>query len=410
VTITETPGQQFVYPTPPGSKWRLFTCWRGPPPNRNNMVSELSDARARKLHFDLYGAATASCDLDGHSPQAAGIQELSQDLMFWRFNASLGQDVFFRGVIGHSEDSLDGTAHIVNVQAADYRAVLGRVVATSQSFTAAAQESIVYGLVTPSLGTSAYPANMGIQWLGVVNPDGSSSVGTTPTTRTIAYVGTEQVGAEVDKLATMQGGFDWGCEPNYPTGAAPNPSNPSAQMYLWYPSRGVSKPFIAEYGTNVTAVKRTVDSTGFSNWVQYTGTSGTAAQVASGDVMANPQLHAEGLWQETKADANVADTSQLLAEAQYDLGVASVLTPSYTLTLAPGAWKAKTDCWLGDTIRVRVTSGRLAVDINVRIVQVDITIDDAGNETIALTVARPPQTLAGVLGAQNQNLYQLNRR
>jgi hypothetical protein len=374
------------------------------------MVSELTDARARKMHFDLYGAATASLDMDGHSPQVALIQELSQDLMFWRFDPVGNYTVMFRGVIGHSEDTLDGTAHTVNVQAADYRAMLGRVVATAQSFTTTAQESIVLGLVTPSLGTSAYPANIGIGWSGVVNPDGSAFGGSTPTTRTIAYAGTEQVGPEVDKLATMAGGFDWGCEPNYPVGSPPNPSNATAGMYLWYPQRGVTRAFLAEYGVNVTAVKRTVDSTGFSNWVQYTGTTGTAAQVASGDVMANPQLHAEGLWQETKADANVADTSQLLAEAQYDLGLASVLTPSYTLTLAPGAWKAKTDCWLGDTIRVRVTSGRLSVDINVRIVQVDITLDDAGNETIALVVARPPQTLADVLGAQNQNLYQLNRR
>jgi hypothetical protein len=285
--------------------------------------------------------------------------------------------------------------------------MLNRAIVPAQSFTAALQESIVKAIVHPVPDYSP-PYNLGLYYLGFYQPDSSAPiVGNTGTTRTIAYAGTEQMAAEIDKLATMAGGFDWGCEPPGPS----DPASVAAIFYCWYPQRGVSQPFIAEYGTNVTSVKRTVDSTGFANWVQYTGTSGTAAQVASGDVVTNPQLHAEGLWQATKSDANVSDTSLLLAEAQYDLGQESILTPSYTLTLAPGAWAGKVlTCWLGDTIRVRVQSGRLSVDINVRIVQVDITIDDAGNETIALTVARPPQTLAGVLGAQTQNLYQLNRR
>jgi hypothetical protein len=397
-----------VFPVPSGQTWRIQAVWRGPPASRNQVVTELSEARSRKLHFDLYGAATASCDLDGHSAEGTAIQELSQDLAWWRFNVDVGAyEPYFRGPIGHSEDTLDGTAHTLNLQAADYRAMLGRSIVSAYSPTGIAQEIIVGNIVAPFTALGTYPQNLGVFNRGMYDPTGQNPT-TSGTNRTLVYQGTEQVAAEIDKLATMQGGFEWGCDPV--TWNAQDPAAYVATMTLYYPQRGVTKGFVAEYGANVTAVKRTVDSTGFSNWVQYTGQSGTAAQVASGDVMANPQLHAEGLWQLTKADANVSDTSQLLAEAQFDLAFDSVLTPSYTLTLVPGAWRSRADCWLGDTIRVRVTSGRLSVDINVRIVQVDITIDDAGNETVALVVARPPQTLAGVLGAQTQNLYQLNRR
>jgi hypothetical protein len=408
VTALEAPGRQ-AYTAPLGAGWRVFTLWRGPPANRNVVAGELTTARARKLHFDLYGAATASVDIEGVSPETATIAELSQDLMVWRFRTvDGGYDTLFRGVIGHSEDTLDGTTHTTNVQAADYRAMIGRSIVPAQAFTAAPEDSIVDAITSTLQQNASYPQNLGINYMGPTNPDGSAYTGAALTARTITYNGTEQVGAEIDKLATMQGGFEWGCEPYF--SPPMTPASATASLYLWYPSRGVTKPFVAEYGVNVTTVKRTLDSTGFANWVQYTGASGTAAQVASGDVVANPQLHPEGLWTETKSDSNETDTAHLLAEAQHDLGFDSNLTPTYTLALAPGAWGSKTDCWLGDTIEVRVTSGRLAVDINVRVVQIDFAIDDNGNETVSLVVARPPLTLAGVLDVQTQNLYQLNRR
>jgi hypothetical protein len=312
-------------------------------------------------------------------------------------------------VIGHLEDTLDGTSHVTNIQAADYRAMLGRTLAPPYVATNQRQEDIVNRLLLPSQPGQSYPGSIGINYTFASNPDGSF-LANTPTFRTITYVGTEYVGAEIDKLATMQGGFDWGMEP-WSTGlAGGSPGDPVGNFYLWYPQRGVTKSFTAEYGANVASVKRVVDSTAFANQVLMTGATGTAAQTASGDVWTNPQLHAEGAWQVAKADSNTSDTGLLLAEAQYELGFDSNLTPSYQLTLMPGAWISRDDCWLGDSVRVKVSSGRLAVDANMRIVQIDFDIDDAGNEKVSLTVARPPLTLSKVLGDQSLNLYQLNRR
>ena len=231
---------------PLGITWRIFTDWRGPPANRNALAAELTSAHNRKLHFDLYGPATAGIDLDGRSPETATIAELSQDLVFRRFRPfDGGYDTYFRGPIGHSEDSLDGTNHSTNVQAADYRALLGRTIAPAYVATAQLQENIVGMLVNPSLWNQAYPANQGLNYEGALNPDGSGLVGNTGTTRTITYTGTEQVGAEIDKLATMQGGFDWGAEP-WPSGWGTfDPNVATGTVRLYYPQRGVSQPFVA---------------------------------------------------------------------------------------------------------------------------------------------------------------------
>lgn len=400
-----------THPVPDGSGlWRVLTVWRGPPSNRNAFAGELTDARNRKCHFDLYAPATAACDLNGRSAQVAGIQELSQDLAFYRFNYDSGNyEQMFRGIIGHSEDTLDASTHTVNVQAADYRAMLNRCLVQAQSFTTQYQEVIVGAILSPYNYYASYPGNQGIGNYVMLNPDSSYMSGSTPTRRTITYNGTETVGAEVDKLATMQGGFDWGCEANW-AWTSMSPADLTANFYIWYPYRGVTKTFVAEYGVNVAAVKRVVDSTSFANYVQMTGASGTAAQVAQGDAWTSPQNHAEGGWQITKSDSNVSDTSLLLAEAQYELGIDSALTPAYQLTLMPNAWRNKTDCWLGDTITVNIKSGRLQVNTTARVVQVDITVNDDGTETVQLTVSKPILNLANVLADQQQNLYQLNRR
>jgi hypothetical protein len=389
-----------------------MTVWRGPPAQRNTLVTELDDARNRKVHFDLTAPYTAQCDINGRSAQAAGIQELSQDLVFCRWDPVYNRWVaVFRGVIGHSEDTLDGTTHVTNVQAADYRAVLNRCLVPAQAFTAAYQEAIVQAILSAyDYHSGSYPQNQGISYAGPHNPDGSYMSGNTGTTRTITYAGTEQAGTEIDKLATMQGGFEWVVEPVYGVDAAPDPTQAMGSVYLYYPYRGITQPFTAEYGVNVVSVKRTLESTAFANQVLMTGASGTAAQTASGDVMTNPQNHPEGLWQITKSDSNVADTGLLLAEAQWELARDSNLEAAYQLVLTPGAWTNRYQCWLGDTIRVKVTSGRLAVDTQARIMQIDIGVNDDGTEQVTFTCNRPVTTLRDVFSEQNLNLYQLNRR
>jgi hypothetical protein len=63
------------------------------------------------------------------------------------------------------------------------------------------------------------------------------------------------------------------------------------------------------------------------------------------------------------------------------------------VTLAPGAWNGPADFWLGDTIELRVVSGRLNVDTTLRVLGFAFDVNDDGTEHIALTVGRDPLTV-----------------
>jgi hypothetical protein len=401
-----------TWPAPAGRTWAFVTAWRGPPAQAGTLVGEITDARTRKLHFDLYGPATASFTLDGRSASAPTIQELSQDLFAYRWNTATGQqDMMFRGPIGTTRDTISETTHTLEVAASDYRAMYARTVVGANTWTGQDQAYIAWGLTLPTQGGQAFPYNLGVSWDGVYNPDNSyNSIYNTGVPRDRAYVGSEKLADMLNNLAACQGGFDWGL-------LAADPriwgAQVSAKMRLWYPQRGITQPFVAEYGVTVASLTRQVQSTDFANWVRNDGqaTGGTPLYTVSpGDVVTNPQNHPEGLWQESISNASTLVAATLQQQGDGELALKSVLQPTYSIVLATGAWAGMATCWLGDTIELRVASGRLAVDTQVRIVAVDIDVDDDGVELVTLTVGRPAVTLASLANDQNARLDALSRR
>lgn len=397
-----------------GRMWRVITSWRVPP-NRNIMLGEFTNARSRKLHFDLFGPATAECSVDGRTQQASTLQELSQDLSFYRFNPVTGAyDCWFTGPIGRTLDTLSETVHTISVNATDYRAMLGRSIKNvGHTYTQTDQAAIVSDLVYPFRTAATMPWDQGIVYYGATAPDG----GTLPTPnatgvlRDRTYVGNEKIGKVIDDLAACINGFDWGCEPISGT------SNPPSSTYLriWYPQRGVVKTFVAEYGVNVSSLTRSVDSTDFANWDRFDGqpaADGTPVFAIGQptDVITNPGGHPEGFWQDQQSAADVSVDTTLQQQADGYLAYHSRLVPSYTIKLIPGAWVSKADCWLGDTIELRIKSGRLNVDTAIRILGVDVDINDNGQETISLIVGRSDVTFGDVIADQQHRLDALSRR
>jgi hypothetical protein len=404
-----------AYRAPPdGRWWRAGMCWRGPAAQRNQMIADLSDAgRARKAHFQLFGPATAELVVDGRSPQASQLQELSQDLCLWRWDPTTWTyQIMFRGPIGRTEDTVSATTHSVNVAAADYRAMLGRVIYNSpRTFAAQDQWYIANAYVAPLRYDAAPNTSLGLNGITVHNPDGTQVGATTGVLRDRTYTGAEKTVDILDNLAKCIGGFDYGVDPIDPT---PPGTIQTGWVKLFYPQRGVTKAFTAEYGATVSNLTRTVNSQDFANWVRNDGQNSSPGvpifAVSAGDAWTNPQLHPEGLWQDGVSNADVNVQATLQQQADGYLAFHSQLVPSYTLTLVPGAWANVNDCWLGDTIAVRVRSGRLQVNTTVRVVGVDFDVDDAGVDRVSLTVARPPPTLAGIVANQNARLDALSRR
>jgi hypothetical protein len=64
--------------------------------------------------------------------------------------------------------------------------------------------------------------------------------------------------------------------------------------------------------------------------------------------------------------------------------------PTYTVPLQPGAWQGPGHIWAGDTVRMRISSGRLQVDSDLRVQQIDIVIDSSENENVTLTIGQVP--------------------
>jgi hypothetical protein len=400
---------------PDGRVWRIMTCWRGTMANRGQMVTELTEAHARKAHFDLYGPSTVECVIDGRSSQLAGLQELSQDLLLYRWNPLTARyECLFRGPIGRSQDTISETTHTVNLNASDYRAMLQRCI-TNQArvWTQADQASIAWTFMQYFAAGAGAPWDLGLNNQGVVNPDGTYHGATTGVLRDRTYTGAEKVGDMLDNLSQVINGFDYSLEAWDPLNAGGAPWI-TAQFYLWYPQRGIAKTFVAEYGSSVGSLTRTVNSVDFGNWIRNDGQNNEDGSplfaTALGDVMANPQLHAEGLWQLAFSHSDVSDQTTLQQQATGQLALSSILQPSYTVVLVPGAWNARSDCWLGDSIALRVRSGRLSVDTAIRIIQVDFDVDDNGQERIALTVGRSAVTFSQVMADRQSQIDALTRR
>ena len=154
-------------PVPAGrGRWRLtlhrrdFGSFARP---SQTGIAELTGARSRRLEQAANTPATFTFSIDGAAPAAAYIQELTTDVIAWRWDEVAGRDIqMFRGVIAQSQDSLSEQAHTVNFTAHDYLAVLTRRFLTAAAplvYTQRDQDDLVADLVTRASNMAAGVAN-----------------------------------------------------------------------------------------------------------------------------------------------------------------------------------------------------------------------------------------------------------
>lgn len=394
---------------PPGrGRWRFLLCDRYGTP-----VAELADAVSRKVVFDVDLPAQATFSISGRSPQAAAsrIGELYTDLKCYRWNDATGTDtLLFRGRIGQTQDAVSADRHTVNVTALDYRAMLHRRVIPYWLYWVQVEqlqiaEDLVYHGNTlnfywtpPPFGTNG---NLGVFPAGRFNPDGTPLAGTTML-RDRTYQGGETVAEMIDNLSNCQGGFDW--EVGADLGAR-----------FWYPQRGaVVANWVAEYGSTIQSLSRTINSSGYANWVRVTGKAldpalPPMASTAYQTGLSDPTVTPWGIWQAPGSYPDIADQTTLDQQAAGLLATTALLEPSYVMNVTPGRWNPS-DCWLGDQVTVVVNSGRLAVNNVFRLKTVAFDISDDGAEAAQLTmgVAEPRWTAQGI--EQSLRIDRLERR
>jgi hypothetical protein len=380
-------------------------------------IGELTDARSRKLEQALNSPASLSFTLDGHSPSAAAIQEMAQDVIAWRWDDQQGRDVLaFRGVITQAQDTLSEQTHTVSFTCHDYLAMMSRRMLTAPlNYTQTDQDTLASFLVmnasdVHSSGT-AYnfgPGNYLPIGPAPVTPAGANR-GPSGVLRDRKFTAQTNNLEALDALAKVINGFDYDLWPR-------------SDLYgfdyvrIFYPYQGVQRtsPQLM-YGSTVSALTRTVDSANYANYWRVVGNNGASdpsvaqlyGEAWSSDAN-NVTVAPQGLWMGADNASDVTIAQTLVDKANGDLA-RSILVPSYAATLRPDAYS-----WgnpnMGDVIPLIIQSGRLNVSTTVRVVGFTYDIGDDGQEDVTLTLGRPDTTLLDIFTSNAQDVNALARR
>lgn len=327
----------------------------------------LHEARARKLGFRLTEPSSVSFTLDGHSEEADVILELATDL-----HVLCDEQPVYRGRVGATSDDIGGGTHRVDVRTHDYRELLERrhLYDEDQLLWENVDQSVIaWNLIQQ---TQAHPGgSMGISpGIGAVSG----------IIRTREYKAGDSVGQRIQELSEVIDGFDWDVTPV---------GQSALHLDVWFPLRGTDRGEVLEYGGAVRHVRREVDPGEYANSIQVTGEEGLLVEEREASDLADPIARPEGRWDGVYGEQTIKRQSTLEERCRWQLAVAQVIQPTYTLTLKPGAWPGPDHMWLGDTVQIRLASGRVNVDTPLRIYEIDVTLGQAGEETVQVTVGGP---------------------
>lgn len=320
-------------------------------------LGELTGAQSRTFTARLAGPFEAAVTMSGRDPRAALIAELETDLVVY-----LNGTKRFRGRIGPTSDDVGEHAHSLQLAALDYRAVLDRrliVEGDTLAFAAVDQGTIAWNLIQTTQAKAG--GNAGIT-LGTGTPTG--------VVRTKTFEAGKPIGEAIVQLGDLLNGFDWEIDP-------------LLKLNVFYPNRGTVQPFVLDYGGTVNRARRAFDPGSFSN---VTRSTGTQALNAENRVTAGIAADPKGRFESQHGFPDVLEQVTLAAKADFVQSGRSVLRPSWAVDLKPGAWQDPAQLWVGDTARLVVRSGRLAVNELQRVLSMAFTIGPNGDEKIAVVL------------------------
>ena len=411
---------------PPGrGRWRLTLHHRQYADTNwgTTMITELTEARTRQLQQSINSPAQFSFAIDARSAAAMLIQELAQDVILWRWSDKLNKDVaYFRGIVSQTEDELSEQAHTVTVTCHDYLAMMQRRWTTKLwNFSQTDQDAIVSSFwqwatrVSTSTGVSLQPGSYLPVFPWTVNPDGTRRSTPSGQLRDRAYTAAQNIGTLLDDLAHVIGGFDYDLVPGWRFDS----SQTTDYLRIFYPSQGIdrSAQYVLEFGGAVSSLTRTIDSSVYANYQWLVGSA------PDGSADGTPPLYSEqwnadannvnvtpvGLWMNTDNASDVTLQATLDEQAKGSLAISGVLVPQYTAVLRPGFYSEGL-VNMGDTVPLVVQSGRLNINVSIRVMGITFDIGDDGQEDVSLTLGRSAWTLVDLLRNQAADVNALARR
>ena len=375
----------------PGAQVVVWTFAVGP----NNALPNwaLTQAHARRVTWRLTTPSDATFDLDGESLDALQINELVTDLWVYRNGVPL-----FRGRVGTTSDSYDGSALKTTVNVADYKGVLARrlliEVDTLAYTTATDQAAIALGLINATQG------NSGGQ-LGIVAGVGAK----TGVTRVRTFQAGQNVGEELDKLSNVINGFDWDISPT---------STAALHLDVYSPTRGATTSAVLDVGGRVRTFQRQYDPGLYANAVRVTGANTTGGAppglTAVNRADSNIGTASQGRWDSQVGDTSIVEQTTLTERAGAELAESSTVLPQWTVELQPNSWGGPSDVWLGDTVPLVGKIGRLNDVGLLRVQEVTCVFDDDDTVTTTITLGQVPVSRRFRLRTFSMRLAALERR
>jgi hypothetical protein len=355
-------------PPPPPTPQRVVYQFTVSPCSTAGAYSpqDMGNATGRVVTFragDPTQLHEVSFTIDGRDPQAPAWLDLASDLRVYRNGVML--PAAFR--IGPTDDEIDENAHTCQVTGYDYKALLGRRMLHSGdtlSWTSTDVATIAWNLVQ---NTQGHPGGQ----LGIGRGAGRDGTGQLVT---VTYPRGDMIADKITELAMTSPGFDWDIEWR---------SENDPVLSIWPAGRGQYKGIILELaGDLVQKMSRVVDPGSYGNCGLFTGDSTvtlTAQDLDASDIATRP----EGRWEFTQG-TSATNQAHLNNLAPWLLGRAEVLSPGYVVTLKQGAWGGPDHIWVGDTVLLRLRSGRLNVSAAYPVTEISMTPGPNDDETVVL--------------------------
>lgn len=339
------------------ASWRIGAyTW-----NDASTKREIRAASTRKLTLRLRAPSTLSFSIPGDHPQAAMIQELVTDVTLMD-----GATGVFWGRCFQAVDTAGDSRFTTNFTFMDYRQVLTRrELRQADTVMGALPETVYRGdqgaLVAALLGAAQARTNG--------NYGISAGVGgTTGIVRDIILRVGDSIGDTIQDVSELSSGFDWDV-------------SPSKLLNVYYPNRGLNNGVGLEYGKTVQGFTRTKSSNAFANDELVTGGSGTSPAAYTSATVATD---AAGRWDDTESFPSISVQDTLNARATFVGQLKSQLLPTYNVQLLPGFWKGESHIGRGDTVRLRVSRGRVSDNGLFRVNDITIDIGNDGDDSVRL--------------------------
>lgn len=383
-------------PPRPRTRWQLIL---GPAEGGHELA--LTEAKSRRYTARLNENSDLAFSIDGRHAQAAAIEELSTDVHLLFTPNSGPTRILDRCRVGQTGDDITEDAHAVSVACLDYRAVLERrklYSGDTLTYTGVDQAEIAWRLVQATQGKPAGALGITKGWVGTA-PTGE------PRDRT--YEAGDSIGQRIQELSEVINGFDWDVTPVSASGL---------RLDVWSPERGSDRGVVLILGGLAAGVRREVTPSDYANALRYTGATGdeetpgpSPVELEAGNLGETGQWP-QGRWDSVFGDDGLTNQAALDDRAEWQLSQSQVVRPVYTVTLARGGWQGPDHIWLGDTVRLVIQSGRLAVDVSLRVHEVEIDLDGDGGEQVTVTLGGPRPDFRRWPARVDKQLRNLERR